>query len=216
VDHISGTTTTDAAAQVPQEAQPAGAAPAPEPAGFRSRGSARRRARFLRKARELGYRDLGGLVFNLHRFGQRNDALVLAKLTTLRHIDSELHALEGMLGESRPVTVLREAGITACPRCAAIHSSEDNFCPNCGFSMRRHADLPIAAPAPTSASAAEPAPTPAPVPVQTPDSAPTPAVSQSRSPPKSSVLQCRARERRDLATTPRRHALRDTLAHARR
>ncbi|MCW3069003.1 MAG: hypothetical protein JWL67_1628, partial [Solirubrobacterales bacterium] len=26
----------------------------------------RRRARFLRKARELAYRDLGGLVFNLH------------------------------------------------------------------------------------------------------------------------------------------------------
>ena len=50
--------------------------------------------RFLRKARELAYRDLGGLVFNLHRFGQRNDALVLAKLTTLGHIDSELRALE--------------------------------------------------------------------------------------------------------------------------
>ena len=51
--------------------------------GFSARGRARRRARFLRKARELAYRDLGGLVFNLHRFGQRNDPLVLAKLTTL-------------------------------------------------------------------------------------------------------------------------------------
>ena len=49
-------------------------------AGFGSRGRVRRRARFLRKARELAYRDLGGLVFNLHRFGQRNDSLVLAKL----------------------------------------------------------------------------------------------------------------------------------------
>jgi hypothetical protein len=42
------------------------------------------------------------------------------------------------------VTVLREAGITACPRCAAIHSSEDRFCPNCGLSLARHAEMPIA------------------------------------------------------------------------
>ena len=62
--------------------------------GFQSRGRARRRLRFLRKARELAYRDLGGLVFNLHRFGQRNDALVLAKLTTLGHIDRELRTIE--------------------------------------------------------------------------------------------------------------------------
>src|SRR5207244_10308452 len=93
--------------------------------GFAVRGRLRRRARFLRKARELAYRDLGGLVFSLHRFGQRNDELVLAKLSTLGHIDSELRSLESFLEERQPVTVLREAGITACPRCAAIHGSED-------------------------------------------------------------------------------------------
>jgi hypothetical protein len=133
----------------------------------------RRRARFLRKARELAYRDLGGLVFNLHRFGQRNDALVLTKLTTLGHIDAELRTLETALGEGDPVTVLREAGITACPRCAAIHSGDDRFCPNCGLSMGRHVELPIAgtpagvtpppareqaAPAPAAAPGAEAAP----------------------------------------------------------
>ena len=64
------------------DALPAGAAAdeVGQRPSFGARGRARRRARFLRKARELGYRDLGGLVFNLHRFGQRNDALVLAKL----------------------------------------------------------------------------------------------------------------------------------------
>src|ERR1700691_5889378 len=108
---MSGTTTADAAAQAagneaPQESDPpAGAAPSTEPPGFRSRGSARRRARFLRRARELGYRDLGGLVFNLHRFGQRNDALVLAKLTGIGHIDTELRALEDVLHDRPPVTV---------------------------------------------------------------------------------------------------------------
>lgn len=126
-----------------------------EQPGFLSRGRLRRRARFLRKARELAYRDLGGLVFNLHRFGQRNDPLVLSKLTTLGQIDTELRTLEEALRERRPVTVLREAGITACPRCAAIHGSEDRFCPNCGLSMSRGANLPIAGPpaeAPVTAS----------------------------------------------------------------
>src|SRR6201987_4684161 len=96
--------TTPAAAppQQPEQSQPADA-PAPVPpageqsVGFGSRGRLRRRARFLRKARELAYRDLGGLVFSLHRFNQRNDPLVLAKLTTLGHIDSELRALEDTL-----------------------------------------------------------------------------------------------------------------------
>jgi hypothetical protein len=130
--------------------------------GFGSRGRRRRRARFLRKARELAYRDLGGLVFSLHRFGQRNDSLVLAKLATLSRIDAELRALEDSLGERQPVTVLREAGITACPRCAAIHSGEDRFCPSCGLSMSRRSDLPIAgAPAggaPQTPAASTPAP----------------------------------------------------------
>ena len=145
----------------------------PHPQGHKSalasfaRGRIRRRIRFLRKARELAYRDLGGLVFNLHRFGQRNDALVLAKLTTLGHIDSELRALETTLHEPQPLTVLSEAGITACARCAAIHSSEDRFCPNCGLPLHRHADLP----ADLRTGATPPAPAQAGAPGSSPPSA---------------------------------------------
>jgi hypothetical protein len=177
-----------------QESPPADASPSattPESAsiGFAGRGRARRRARFLRKARELAYRDLGGLVFNLHRYGQRNDALVLAKLNTLTHIDDELRTLESALSERQPVTVLREAGITACPRCAAIHSGEDRFCPNCGMPISRHVDLPIAgqqaAVQPAAAQPAAAQPTANQPTANHPAAAPThrPAAGQRSSPP---------------------------------
>jgi hypothetical protein len=146
VDQTSATTPPAAPAQPDGASQPTDAAASATPAqarsaGFGARGRVRRRARFLRKARELAYRDLGGLVYSLHRFGQRNDSLVLAKLATLTRIDAELRGLEASLSERHPVTVLREAGITACPRCAAIHSGEDRFCPNCGLPMSRNVDL---------------------------------------------------------------------------
>ena len=147
MDETSATTPDAAPAQDPDEKQPVEEGSHDGALGFRARGRARRRLRFLRKARELAYRDLGGLVFDLHRFGQRNDPLVLAKLATLREIDTELRSLKTQLEERQSLTILREAGVTTCARCAAIHSGEDNFCPNCGLPMSRHADLPIAGPA---------------------------------------------------------------------
>lgn len=173
MDQPSATTAVAAPAVPEQTTAPTAdvqpAAPTePRPVGFGSRGRVRRRARFLRKARELAYRDLGGLVYSLHHFGQRNDSLVLAKLATLTRIDAELRGLEASLSERQPVTVLREAGITACPRCAAIHSGEDRFCPNCGLPMSRNVDLPIAGaatanevPTPSAAPAAASPPPPA-------------------------------------------------------
>jgi hypothetical protein len=183
VEQITGTTTGGGSAQPQQDTRPAdGAAPAASPASsFGSRGRMRRRVRFLRRARELGYRDLGGLVFNLHRFGQRNDELVLAKLTLLGHIDEELRTLESALAERSPITVLREAGITACPRCAAIHGSEDRFCPNCGLSLGKHPDLPIAAVAASPGTVpAATAPAPAPAQAEVPAQAQTQAPAQAQ------------------------------------
>jgi len=184
VDQKTGTTPIDAPPQGPDDSQPAEGAPVDQ-TGFGSRGRVRRRARFLRKARELAYRDLGGLVFNLHQFGQRNDALVLGKLATLSRIDSELRTIEAALQDRRPITVLREAGITACPRCAAIHGSEDRFCPNCGLPMARNVDLPVAG-APAGAPATVPtssAPATAPAPASGPPApAPTPAAGGQTAP----------------------------------
>lgn len=125
--------------------------------GFGERGRMRRRARFLRKARELAYRDLGGLVFDLHRFGQRNDQVLSAKLATLTQMDAELRALEKALDTHQAVIVLREVGIAACPRCAAIHGRDDRFCPGCGLPFDANAERPLAT-SPTGAHGLMPGP----------------------------------------------------------
>jgi ribosomal protein L40E len=115
---------------------PAGQEPVPDRPSFRQRGRLRRRLRYLRRVRELGFRDLGGLVFDQHRFSQVNDALVHGKLAALGEVDAELRALEHALDDRRPLTELREPGISVCSRCGALHGSEARFCPSCGTPVR--------------------------------------------------------------------------------
>jgi hypothetical protein len=120
------------------EPLPAGMAPedvAPTRPSFRDRARLRRRMRYLRRVRELGFRDLGGLAFDLHRFRRRNDELVLGKLAALDAVDRELRAIERVLDERRDIIELREPGVAACPRCGALHGSDANFCPQCGTQL---------------------------------------------------------------------------------
>jgi ribosomal protein L40E len=111
---------------------PAGQEPARVRPSFRDRGRLRRRLRYLRRIRELGFRDLGGLVFDQHRFSQVNEALVQGKLAALAAVDGELRALEHALDDRRSLTELREPGVSVCSRCGALHGSEARFCPSCG------------------------------------------------------------------------------------
>jgi hypothetical protein len=119
---------------VPAGAEPADPAAPPQPT-FRNRGRLRRRMRFLRRVRELGYRDLGGLVFDQHRFNRPGEDLVRAKVAALAAVDAELRTLEDALRDKRDITELREPGITACPRCGTLHGSDANFCPSCGLAL---------------------------------------------------------------------------------
>jgi ribosomal protein L40E len=111
---------------------PAGQEPVPDRPSFRQRGRLRRRLRYLRRVRELGFRDLGGLIFDQHRFSRVNTTLVDGKLHALVAVDGELRALEHALDDRRPLTELREPGISVCSRCGALHGSEARFCPSCG------------------------------------------------------------------------------------
>ena len=125
---------TESRPPVPAGAEPADPTAPPTPT-FRNRGRLRRRLRFLRRVRELGFRDLGGLVFDQHKFHRPNEELVRAKVAALAAVDSELRALEEALGDRRDITELREPGITACPRCGTLHGSDARYCPSCGLAL---------------------------------------------------------------------------------
>ena len=105
--------------------------------GFRARGQLRRRLRYLRRVRELGLRDVGGLVFDLDRFGRTRDDLVRAKLDALAAIDAELGSLAAALDDDASFEQLREIGIAACPACGALLPSESRFCSACGARVDR-------------------------------------------------------------------------------
>jgi hypothetical protein len=145
-------------------------------ASFRDRGKLRRRLRFLRRARELAYRDIGGLIFDMRRFGRNRQDLLDAKLGALGAVDQELRALERALDDRRPIHELREPGISSCPRCGALHDSEANFCPHCGLQLggpRAMGEVggaiaaPPQAPPPPAGAAAQATAAPAPQPTQT-------------------------------------------------
>lgn len=204
-------TATQATATAATTTQASGISPSPSEIdqrapGFRERGRMRRRMRFLRKARELAYRDLGGLVFEMHRLGQRHDELVAAKLEMLERFDGELRTLESALRERRPITVLREAGVAACPRCAAIHGSADSFCPACGTPMGPHADRPIAAtpaPPPAVAAGGPAASRPTPTSAQPPPPPPAPAPSSPVPAHQTANRPASARPRAPQPTAPK-------------
>jgi zinc-ribbon domain len=127
------------------------------------RGKLRRRARFLRRARELALRDLGGLVYEARRREQDGGKLVAEKVGRLAAIDEELRGLESSLGTPRADTVLREPGVGGtCPRCGELHASDARFCSNCGLDLTAALAAPEAEPtaagpeAPEAPAAAQP------------------------------------------------------------
>ncbi|MGZ6645696.1 MAG: zinc-ribbon domain-containing protein, partial [Solirubrobacteraceae bacterium] len=69
-------------------------------------------------------------------FSRVNTRLVDGKLHALVAVDGELRALEHALDDRRPLTELREPGISVCSRCGALHGSEARFCPSCGTPVR--------------------------------------------------------------------------------
>ena len=126
---------------LPQPEGPAGLDPAEAemrpPAG--RRGRLRRRLRYLRRARELMLRDLGGLVYEIHRTGggdmTSHAPVVTGKVDRIRQLDAESVALETALGAPRGETVVFQPGIGGtCVVCGELYASDAHFCSECGTS----------------------------------------------------------------------------------
>jgi hypothetical protein len=103
------------------------------------RSTLRRRIRYLRAAREVLLRDLGGFYYEIHRTartspdaGQRG--ILQTKAQRLHDIDEELRQLVARLGEEpTTTTVIREPGIGGtCPTCGELHGSDAAWCWHCG------------------------------------------------------------------------------------
>ena len=100
-------------------------------------------------------RDLGGLVYEIHRQEHADaKALVDAKVERLAAVDAELRELDDTLGP-RGETVLREPGIGGvCPTCGELHPSDARFCARCGSDLTPQDAPPAPEPAPATASEA--------------------------------------------------------------
>jgi len=175
---------------------------------FRDRGKLRRRLRFLRRTRELAFRDIGGLIFDMRRFGRERPDLVEAKIAALAAVDQELRALERILDDRRPIHELREPGITSCARCGALHSSDSNFCPNCGLQIGG----PRAMGEVGGAIAAPPQPPPAPL-QQAPPSAVAPAPAPAHGPAPGTVAPPVGAPQQPPAPAQPTEAMRPPRAH---
>ena len=103
------------------------------------RSKLRRRADYLRGARELLLRDLGGFVKELHRTAhdvEHAAQLREAKLARLGRVDAELRTLELVLDDVRRQVVVSEPGVGGeCPHCGELYASVAHYCSNCGLPM---------------------------------------------------------------------------------
>lgn len=134
------------------------------PPASRRRGRLRRRARHLRSVREVLLRDLGGMVFEVHRAAAGPSPAVTGKLERLALVDAELRELEALLDDRRGM-VVREPGIGGtCPNCRELYGSSARFCWACGIPVAPGAQRPAEAIRPAMATTLPQLPPPPPPP----------------------------------------------------
>jgi hypothetical protein len=90
-------------------------------------------------------RDLGGLIFDMYRFGSKRQDLVREKLRLMFEADRELRAFEAMLGGRRDPLEVREPGVGgSCPRCLTLYSTDAHYCWRCGLALTEKAEGEVA------------------------------------------------------------------------
>lgn len=74
-------------------------------------------------------RQLGALVYSLHKSGETNDELVARYMETIAAVESEIAALQ-----ANPSAAAVTGGVATvlCPQCGAEVDPNAIFCPGCG------------------------------------------------------------------------------------
>ena len=105
------------------------------------------------------------------------------KVEAIEGLDREMRAIEQALGQFTPYTELFIPGLSACPRCGALHGSDANFCPQCGLSFKGPRTVAGVGPADGQAQVAPPVVEYPPAPQPPPAPAPAPAQDTEVHPP---------------------------------
>ena len=166
----------------------------PRPATSARRGKLRRRVAFLRAAREVLLRDLGGFMYEVHRTAHDVEAeahrrLRETKLVRLARVDAELHEIEMRLDDVRRQVLVREPGVGGeCPHAASSSAAAAHYCSQLrppADRGRARSDLAARTAAPPEPSGADPVIAP------TPEVAPRAPTSPPRRSPRSTPISRR-------------------------
>jgi hypothetical protein len=107
----------------------------------RERGALRRQLRRTRRLRGALLLELGSLVLEGRRRGDRDaGGLVPRKLAQVEAAEREVRGLFGALSARKTLAQAVEEGVArSCGYCEALMSSSSRHCPDCGAPVRRRA-----------------------------------------------------------------------------
>lgn len=80
-------------------------------------------------------RQLGALVYSLHKNGEQNDALVERYIAAVAAVEKELAELDGA-PDAKDAAESVDAKVTVCPQCGAEVDPHAIFCPGCGYKLQ--------------------------------------------------------------------------------
>ncbi|MEG1380725.1 MAG: zinc ribbon domain-containing protein [Ruthenibacterium sp.] len=79
-------------------------------------------------------RQLGALVYSLHKNGEENEALVARYISAIAAIESKMEA-HGTVTPAAPMPDAAAATTVLCPQCGAEVDPDAIFCPGCGCKL---------------------------------------------------------------------------------
>lgn len=80
-------------------------------------------------------RQLGALVYSLHKNGEENAPLVARYIDAIATIETKIEAYGAVTPETPTVDATNAATTVLCPQCGAEVDPDAIFCPGCGYKL---------------------------------------------------------------------------------